>query len=294
MKKILLIFVLMLNLTSVVMAGDQNHVMQILTIGKEINATDEQVAAAIADGCTCKEFIARIMGKIRLIAPDKAPIGSPVQISAEGVPKKAAELWRRHPMQPTDVWLELYDRDGKQVNIFWSSDAGPRTFELVVAENGSEIPTLDIATHQLQYGKPGPSPTPVPSIPEPETPSTALQRLVEPLAALAANKILDTGDLLNLTEFYFDFADVVRRDAADVIATTATFRAVYMDAGGLMFQQTGMKGKYAGLSEIVDGIISDYIGLDIESLDAVKTSDVLNAVAWTFYQPLKPKFEEEN
>ena len=133
----------------------------------------------------------------------------------------------------------------------------------------------------------------MPSIPEPPTPSAALQKLVEPLATFAASRILDTGDLLNLTEFYYDFADTVRRDNARVVSTTAMFRSVYMDAGALMFQQTGMKGKYAGLSEIVDGIVSDYVGLDIVQLNATKTADVLNAVAWAFYQPLKPKVKED-
>lgn len=283
MKKFLLIFVLVLNLTPA-LADEQSRVIQILSVSKEINATNEQVACAITDGCTPKEFIARVMGKIRLDAPDKAPTGSPIQISVEGLPETSTQLWRRHPIRPTDVWLELYDRSGKQVNIFWSSDAGPRTFELIVAENGPDVPTLDFATHFLQYGEGTPT---VPSGPIPNTPSTELQRLVEPLATYAANTILDTGDLLNLTEFYFDFADVVRRDGANVISTTADFRAVYMNAGALMFQQTGMKGKYAGLSEIVDGVISNYVGLDVRGLNAVKTADVLNAVAWAFYQSLK-------
>ena len=282
MKKILIF--LLLILTTTILADDQNRVVQILAVGKEISATDKQVACAIADGCTPEEFIARVMGKIKLIAPDEAPKGSPVLISVEGMPEKVAELWRRYPVQPTDVWLQLYDRNGKRVNIFWSANAGPRTFELIIAENGPEVPTLGIATHYLQYGKSLP---PVTSIPEPDTPSAELQKLVVSVMEI---EILDTGDLLNLTEFYFDFADIVRRDglaSEPVITTTTMFRNVYMKAGTLVFQQTGMKGKYENLNETIDNIISNYIGLNVGPLDATKTADVLNAIAWALYQEIK-------
>lgn len=274
MKKLLFIF-LLLNLTVVAVADDQNRIMQILAAGKEINATDEQVACAITEGWSAEEFA---MGKIRLIAPDKAPRGSPIQIAVEGMPEKAAELWRRHPTYPTDVWLELYDRGGKRVNIFWSSEAGPRTFELIVAENGPEIPTLDIATHQLQYGET--TTGPVTSDQKPDTPSVELQRLVEPLVGY----ILVTGDLINLTGFYLDFANVISRDGGNVVSSATIFRSVYMDAGALMFQQTGMKGKYKGLGDTVDAIITTHIG---RNFDEVKAHDVLNAVAWAFYQHLE-------
>lgn len=283
MKKLLFIL-LLLNLTAVTMGDDQNRVMQILAVGKEINATDEQVACAIASGWSAEEFA---MGKIRLIGPNKAPKGSPVQISVEGMPEKAAELWRRHPVKPTDVWLELYDRSGERINIFWSSEAGPRTFELIVAENGVEIPTLDIATYHLQYGET--TTDPVTSIPEPDTPSAELQTLIEPLVAYDFYRkgVLDTGDLVNLTEFYLDFADVISRDGGNVVDTTTMFRNVYINAGTLMFQQTGMKGKYEGLNDIVDTIISTHIGLKAMGFDEVKTHNVLNAVAWAFYQHLE-------
>lgn len=281
----LIIFLLNLTVAFPAEPLEQNRVIQILSIAKKVKATDTQVAVAIASGITPEEFLTQTMGRIRLVAPDKVPKGSPVQIVVEGMPKKAAELWRRHPEMPTDVWLELYDRNGKPVNIFWSSDQGPRIFELIVAENGPEVPILEIASHQMLYGL-GPGPTPIP-FPEPPSPSSELQSAVEPLVQFAAREVVGAQDLLNLTEFYFDFADIVRRDNANVIKTTATFRNTYINAGGLMFQQTGMKGKYAGMAEIVDGIISDSIGLDIVPLDAQKTANVLNAVAWAYYQPLK-------
>jgi len=287
MKKILIIFLLFL--TSVTVADDQNRVMQILTIAKEINATDAQIALAIANNASPEEFA---KGPIRLIAPDKAPKGSPIQISVEGLPEKVTELWRRHPQMPTDVWLELYDRNGKPINIFWSSDAGPRMFELIIAENGPEVPTIDIATHQLQYGPVPSDPVPNPPKPNIPEPSIELQGLVGPLLEfdfLAASQegVLDTGDLLNLTEFYLDFASGVGRGKATIIDTTATFRTVYMNAGALMFQQTGMKGKYKNLGDTIDNILSSYMGLNVVKLDAIMTSDVLNAVAWAFYQQVK-------
>ncbi|KKM86221.1 hypothetical protein LCGC14_1281110, partial [marine sediment metagenome] len=82
-------------------------------------------------------------------------------------------------------------------------------------------------------------------------------------------------------------ASVVRRDKATIIDTTATFRTVYMNAGALMFQQTGMKGKYKNLGDTIDNILSSYMGLNVVKLDAIMTSDVLNAVAWAFYQQVK-------
>ncbi|MEA1999537.1 MAG: hypothetical protein U9N61_09510 [Euryarchaeota archaeon] len=264
-------------------AAEQDRVMQILFIAKEIDATDAQVAEAVADGITPKEFVAQVMGRIRLVAPDKAPKGSPVQIAVEGMPAEATELWRRHPQMPTDVWLELYDRNQSPVNIFWSQEEGPRTFELIVAENGPKVPVLEIASHKIQYGKNlNPEPLPIPE------PPPTLQQKVQPIIDLMAdNNSLVAGDLLNLAEFYFDFADIVRRDNGVIIENTLIFRNTYIKAGALMFQQTGMLGRYSGLSEIVDGIISDYIGLDVIPLNATKTADILNAVAWAFYQSLE-------
>ena len=253
-------------------ASEQNRVIHILDIAKKVDATQKQVAAAIAGGATPKEFAVQVTGKIRLVAPDKAPKGSPVQIAVEGMPEKAAEIWRRYPIFPTDVWLELYDRNGNPVNIFWSSDQGPRTFELIVAENGPDVPTLDMATHLLQYGE-DTVPVPVPIVPDP---SPALQLAVQPLVEFE----IEASDLLNLTEFYHDFADVVRRDNGSTIATTAILRATYMSAGKLMFQQTDMTGKYVGLSTIIDNIIATQIGLDIVPLNVPLTADTLDAVAW--------------
>ncbi len=273
-----LIIVILLNL-SVAFAAEpieQKRIIQILAVAKEVEATDVQVAIAVANGITPEEFATQVANTLRLIAPDKVPVGTPVRISVEGMPEKAAELWRRHPEMPTDVWLELYDRNGKPVNIFWSSDQGPRTFELIMATNGPETPLIEIASHKLQYGA-------LHTLPEPPTP--LLQATVAELAAFS-NRV-EAQDLLNLTEFYLDFADVVRRDglaSKPVVNTTSIFRSTYMNAGGLMFQQTGMQGKYDGMAEIVDSIITSELGLDIVPFDAQKTAEVLNAVAWAYYQ----------
>jgi len=62
-----------------------------------------------------------------------------------------------------------------------------------------------------------------------------------------------------LAEFYADFADVVRRDT-EIIKTTDHLRTGHSRAGRLMFQETGMKGKYPGLAEAVDGAIEAAIG----------------------------------
>jgi len=275
-KKIVITWIVLLIILSKCIAQEeQGRVLQILSIAKEINATDVQIAEAIANGDTPKEFVTKTLDKLRLIAPEKASPGSPVQIQVEGLPEKAAELWRRFPVYSSDVWLELFDRAGNPINIFWSSDQGPRTFELIVAENGPEIPTINIATHKLEYGS-----EPIPG-PQPPLPSPTLQHVVSPLADYA--KRIEAQDLYNLTEFYMDFANIIKRDTS-IIKNTLVFRNTYSNAGQLMFQQTGMQGKYAGLSELVDNIISDQLGLDIVPLDREKTASVLSAIAWAFHK----------
>lgn len=277
LKQIILAALLILT-NGFIAVADENCIIQILAIAKENNISDKQVAIAIESGITPEEFSNQITGMIRIVAPDKATVGSPVLISVEGISAKSTVLWQRYPVTSgDDVFLELYDKNNNPVNIFWSSTGGTRTFMLIVAENGLKTPTIEIATHTLAYGS-GPGPTPDPIVVP--TPSQELQILVEPLVVFTSR--VEKADLLNLTEFYFDFADIIRRDNSDVVTTTDVFRSTYIKAGNLMFQQTGMKGKYAGLAEITDGIIMDYLGEDVRASDATRTADVLNAVAWAF------------
>lgn len=219
--------------------------------------------------------------ELRIICKDKVPQGSPVSITATGIPENAQVKWVYFPAisdQEQDTLLELYDRNMNPVNVFWSS----RSLNLfIILITG---PDLNVATHTLQYGDnptPVPTPTPTPSpYPSPPTPSPELIKLTEPLSKFNISK----QDRLTISEFYYDFFIVISSDAADKhIKTTEIFRNTYMNAGQLMFQQSGLGGKYDGLAEAIDKVIISYLGLDIATLDHVKASGVLNAIAWRIY-----------
>jgi hypothetical protein len=258
---------------------EQSRVAQILVIAEENNIPGDQVAKAIADGTLPTDFAASITGKLRINAPDSATQGSPVQLTVSGLPETCTVLWRVSPVTSDQIWKSLYDEDGTPVYLFWSNKSDTYTFELIVAENGTTKPTIEIAKHVLEYSSTGPIVVPI-TIPEPDN---RLKTVVRPLSMLR----IDKNDLLNLTEFYHDFADVVRRDGAVVNSTikdTAIFRETYTNAGKLMFQKTGMQGKYPALAPAIDKILASELGLDIGPLNHAEIAALLEAVAWAFSQ----------
>jgi len=78
-------------------------------------------------------------------------------------------------------------------------------------------------------------------------------------------------------------ADVIARDQGKVVQTTSQLRELHRRAGLLMFQRTGIEGKYPGLAEAIDKVLCDQIGLDEVTLDAAKQMaaiDTFRALAW--------------
>jgi hypothetical protein len=54
-------------------------------------------------------------------------------------------------------------------------------------------------------------------------------------------------------------------------------------AGLLAFQRTGIEGKYPGLSEAIEKVLADQIGLDNVALDSTKqekSKKTFKALAW--------------
>jgi len=268
LKRTLLAFLL---LVTSVFAQNQERITGILAAAKEYNVSDAKLIEAINDDTPVDAFIKKYSGQLSITGPEKAPVGSPVQIQVRGMPEKCTVRWSREPVSSDQVLLNVYDADQKPVILFWGSKPGKIKFNLLVAVNGPDVPEIKTATYELEYGQATP---PVPPVP---APSKRLQDLVDPIRNLKIG-VLDTG---NLIEFYTDFATVVRNDSTE-ISDTGKFRNIYTKAGTLMFKETGIQGKYAGMAEIVDGIISDELGLAVTSLDRDKAEALLRAIAWGF------------
>ena len=86
-----------------------------------------------------------------------------------------------------------------------------------------------------------------------------------------------------LAAFYLALADVVERDAGQVLRDVADVREANRRAGLLMFQRTGVQGKYPGLSAAVESALTELIGLDNVPLDEAKRKNVVaafRALAW--------------
>lgn len=116
--------------------------------------------------------------------------------------------------------------------------------------------------------------------PAPNRPSDAMVSAVAPVTTLLKGQ---TEDGRKLAAFYSAVADVIARDQGKVVQTTAQLREVNRRAGLLMFQKTGIEGKYPGLAEAIDKVLADRIGLDSVPLDAAKQTtaiETFQALAW--------------
>jgi hypothetical protein len=120
-----------------------------------------------------------------------------------------------------------------------------------------------------------PSPEPIPA------PADAATRAaVAPVGAKLANH---KEDGRRLASFYAGLADVIARDQGKIVATTAHLRELHRRAGLLMFQQTGIAGKYPGLAEAINKVLADRVGLENVPLDAAKQKaavEAFRAIAW--------------
>jgi hypothetical protein len=213
---------------------------------------------------------------LTITGPTEAEVRQPVQLSCTGLPEKCTQLWKITPRSVSDVWLEMYDRNGNPINVYWSLEPGQKIVELIVAVNGPEVPTLSITSHQLNYGTPGPKP-PVPPVPVPEP---ELQEVVKGLVEYK-NSITES-DRENLIEFYLDFSEILLGISDGM--TNEQLRQSYMNAGVIFFKDTGIRGKYAGLPEIIDGILADRLGLEISEIDVQDASKLFSAIAWAFWK----------
>ena len=120
---------------------------------------------------------------------------------------------------------------------------------------------------------PTPEPIPAPS-------DDALRAAVAPVRAKLAGHQEDGRRLASL---YSSLADVLARDQGKVITTTAQLRELNRRAGLLAFQKTGIAGKYSGLAEAIDKVLTDRIGLDNVALDSAKQTAAIEsfrALAW--------------
>jgi hypothetical protein len=98
----------------------------------------------------------------KITAPEKAPVGCPVQLQTEGSVGKAMK-WIVFPSDPSVVFLSVVTEDGQRVGLFVSPKPGVFHFALVAAANDK----IAVAKHTLTVeGQGGPQPSPNPQ-PEP-------------------------------------------------------------------------------------------------------------------------------
>lgn len=200
--------------------------------------------------------------ELKIICPDSAPVGYPVTITVTGIPDGASVKFIKDGFNESDNFIELFDANKQPVTIFWSLSPGPRKLTYITAVNGDPSPVIEDVSHILKYGNPKPDPGPTP---EP-TPEPRLKTLVTPLKAFK----IESEDRKDLGDFYENFP-------LENLETTAQFRERYVTLGS---QKLNLKGKYQGLAEAIDSILASELGLEIVSLDKVKTKNLLNAIAW--------------
>lgn len=167
---------------------------------------------------------------------------------------------------------------------FSSSKPGTYYFIYVATENDQSA----IAIHKIVNGDE--APTPVPDkiiIPEPIDPYKGYVTSITPLISGSdAEK-----DGRNLAMFYMDLANVVARDET-IIKTTADIKKLNENAGQLMFQKTGIKGKYPNLGATIDKVFVAILTLENVPLTKVKRDEVvkgITAIAWACLQASERK-----
>lgn len=124
----------------------------------------------------------------------------------------------------------------------------------------------------------GPAPVVVPVDPI-ATPSPELQAAMRPvIEALAGHR----DDARQIGEWASAVRDVTKRDK-EIIASTGQWREGYRRAGLLLFQGTGIYGAYPKVSEAVEAMLADQIGLPDVALDGdkrAKIDDCMAAFVW--------------
>lgn len=79
---------------------------------------------------------------------------------------------------------------------------------------------------------------------------------------------VDAADRAEVKRFYGSLKGVTLRDAGKLIPNTIAWRAMYKNSLGVAFDQTPIKGKYAGLDAVIDAEIFKGVGLKPVALTA--------------------------
>ena len=134
---------------------------------------------------------------------------------------------------------------------------------------------LIVAGAVAAWRKPVDRPTP-----DANAPDAATRAIVANIREILA---AHPEDGKQLAAFYLALADVIQRDAGQVIKDMADVREVNRRAGLLMFQRTQLQGKYPGLGAAIESALSQLIGMDNVPVDAANRGAVIaafRAIAW--------------
>ena len=120
------------------------------------------IAIVLAGLCRANEPSLKLLAAdnepvAKITAPEKAPVGFPVQLQTDGSTAKAMK-WIAFPSDPGVVFLSVVTEDGQRVGLFVSPHPGTFYFALV-ATSGEKIA---VAKHTLVIESPQPNPAPNP------------------------------------------------------------------------------------------------------------------------------------
>ena len=140
---------------------------------------------------------------------------------------------------------------------------------------------------------PTPAPVVVVAIDEP---TAAMKAVVQPVAALVTGTNA-TVDRAALSEFYLAWGDMLQRDAlSKKVTTTLALHDANVSSGLLMFQQTGIQGRYATLAEQINKTLAAWVGLldangkvlnvPFDDAKRAKAVEYCKGLAWALNQSL--------
>jgi len=178
--------------------------------------------------------------------------------------------------------------DDFPIVYYWAhfSSTKPGTYYFIFG--AVENDKLDIAVHKIVNGEePSPNPNPIPDlvITEPDEPYKSYVTPIIPL--IKGEHALDDG--YALARFFLDFSDVVGRDSS-ILKTTNDLRELNIKAGKLMFQKTGIDGRYAGLSDAIDKAFEKALTLqnvDLDDEKRQKAVKIAHAIGWATLEAAK-------
>lgn len=178
------------------------------------------------------------------------------------------------------------DKNGQPIVSWWGHYSSSKPGNLYFIFTAAESDKSDTAVQAITYGGGDIPVTPTPTVP---TPSTDLVTLVQPITLVfsGTDRVTIKTDTARLASFYTTLASQVQTDGAGTkkITDTALLRQVHTTAGQLGL--TGLKGKYPGLADAVDKVITNKLGLDVTALTDAKRQDAVNtfnAIAWALLQ----------